>query len=183
MNSSKIITSDKLEFLTSINNEKYYLFKPTVFKLFPKSGKMREMNFKSIIRFLWLLISGYRIYVITSDDDIVKGSLVLSRGGTFRYPFSTKEDLIDGPSYTIDEFRGQGVMVRLAEACLNQFETSYKVVYGTINKDNIASIRRCEKNGYKRVGYVSYNNLFHRGKMKSDGEMVLVAYSKGENKK
>lgn len=182
METSKILEADKMKLLSETEDEKFYVFLPSLFRLFPRSGDMRKMNLKNKIRFLWLYLSGYKVYVASTKDDIVKGSITLSRGGSFRFPFSTKNDLIDGPTYTVPEYRGQGVMVRLVDQCLNVFEKEYEKVYGTIEKENVASIKRCLKNGYDEIGFTTYHSLFHRCVINKNGEMVLVCYTrkKGE---
>ena len=80
--------SDNLKFLSSVGEDKYYLFTPSLRRLFPVSGNMREMTIKQKGRFLQLLIAGYKVYISTTLDDEVKGSIVYSRGGSYRFPFS-----------------------------------------------------------------------------------------------
>ena len=40
--------SDRLLLLKKCGNERYYVFRPRLMRLFPKSGDMKEMNFKEI---------------------------------------------------------------------------------------------------------------------------------------
>lgn len=167
--------SDKLSLLGESGNERYYVFKPRLMRLFPKSGDMKTMDFKEILLHLIRLVHGYKVYILTDENDVVKGSILFSGGGSFRYPFATKNDLIDGPSYTVPDFRGQGVAVRIGDAVMNEFETDYNVVYGTIRDDNIPSLKRVKKNGFIVVGKLRVDSLrrFHKD---PNGNHVLVAY-------
>lgn len=171
----KVDMTDRLLLLKECNNEKYYLFKPRFLRLFPKSGDMKNMNLKEIMLHLIRLVHGYKVYILTDENDIVKGSILFSKGGSFRYPFATKKDLIDGPSYTVPDFRGQGVAVRIGDAVMNEFETDYNVVYGTIREDNIPSLKRVKKNGFVELSKlrVDFLRRFHKD---LNGNHVLVAY-------
>lgn len=167
--------TDKLLLLKESNNERYYLFKPRLMRLFPKSGDMKKMNFKEILLHLIRLVHGYKVYILTDENDVVKGSILFSRGGSFRYPFASKKDLIDGPSFTVPEYRGQGVAVRIGDAVMNEFETDYNVVYGTIMQDNLPSLKRVNKNGFIEESKLRVDCLrrFHKD---PNGDLVLVAY-------
>jgi RimJ/RimL family protein N-acetyltransferase len=173
--SKTVDKTDRLVLLKESNDEKYYVFHPSVFKLYPKSGDMREMNIKEIALHLVRLIHGYKIYILTDKNDVVKGSILFSNGGSYRYPFATKNDLIDGPSYTVPEFRGQGVAVRIGDAAMNEFEKNYGTVYGTIAETNIPSLKRVKKNGFEVVGKIKADRM-RRFHLAEDGNLVLVAY-------
>lgn len=168
-------SSDRLILLKKCSNEKYYLFKPRLTRLFPKSGDMKKMTFKEVLLHLIRFIHGYKVYILTDDNNIVKGSILFSKGGSFRYPFASNKDLIDGPSFTVTDYRGQGVAVRIGDAVMNEFETDYNVVYGTIRQDNISSLRRVMKNGFVEESKLRVDGLrrFHKD---SNGDHVLVAY-------
>lgn len=167
--------SDRLLLLKKCGNERYYVFRPRLMRLFPKSGDMKEMNFKEILLHLVRLVHGYKVYILTDDNDQVKGSILFSKGGSFRYPFASKNDLIDGPSYTVPEFRGQGVAVRIGDAVMNEFESDYNVVYGTIRQDNTPSIKRVQKNGFVVISKLRVD-CFRRFHKDPNGNHILVAY-------
>lgn len=175
--SKKIDSKDNLVLLEMDNDEKYYIFHPNIFHLFPKSGDTRIMDWTQRIRFLIMLFNGYRVYIVTDVNDVVKGSITISNGGSFRFPFTTKRDLIDGPSFTVPEYRKQGVASRLGNKIMNKYEKEYDTMYGVINENNHASIERCKKNGYRICGKVKLD-MFHRYVMSSSGNVVLVAYDR-----
>lgn len=168
---------DRLELLKEENGERYYLFRPGLLRLYPSSGNMRKMNCKEILLHLIRLIHGYKIYILTDENNVVKGSILYSNGGSYRYPFATKDDLIDGPSYTVPEYRGQGVAVRIGNAAMNQFEQEYNVVYGTIDCQNEASIRRVKKNGFEIICRLQAD-VFRRFRKCEKGNLLLVAYKR-----
>ena len=167
--------TDRLQLLKEMDNERYYLFTPRLTRLFPQSGDMKIMNLKEILLHLIRLIHGYKVYILADDHDVVKGSILFSRGGSFRYPFATEGDLIDGPSFTVPAFRGQGVAVRLGDAVMNEFETDYDTVYGTIRQDNVPSLKRVKKNGFVVESNLSID-IFRRFRKDPTGNHVLVAY-------
>jgi RimJ/RimL family protein N-acetyltransferase len=171
----KVDKTDRLLLLKESDNERYYLFTPRLMRLFPKSGDMRKMNLKEILLHLIRLVHGYKVYILTDDQDNVKGSILFSTGGSFRYPFASKKDLIDGPSFTVPEYRGQGVAVRIGDAVMNEFESDYNVVYGTIREDNVPSLKRVKKNGFVEESKLRIDRL-RRFQKDQNGDHVLVAY-------
>lgn len=176
-NSLKILPSDHLVLLEENEFEKYFVFHPSIFKLFPKSGHTRKIDIKQFFRFSLMLFSGYRVYLSATHDDVIKCSIVYSAGGGYRFPFSTKNDLIDGPSFTIPAFRNQGVATRLGDKVMNEFETDYNIVYATVKKDNISCIKNLKKNGFIIIGNVTYTKR-KQAVLDKNGEMILFAYYK-----
>lgn len=178
--SEKIDKSDRLILLKESDKERLYMFEPRLMRLFPKSGDMKEMNLKEVLLHLIRWIHGYKVYILTDDNDNVKGSILFSKGGSFRYPFAKKTDLIDGPSFTVPKYRGQGVAVRIGEAVMNEFETDYSVVYGTIRLDNIPSLKRVKKNGFVEKSRLRVDVL-RRFRIDPNGDHVLVVYKNKKN--
>lgn len=177
----KTVLSDRLELIEVVDNEKYYVFHPRLTRLFPKSGDMRTMNLREILLFLSRFVHGYKVYILTDDNDTVKGSIVISGGGQYRYPFATKKDLIDGPSFTVPAYRGQGVAYRLGDAILNRFENSYENVYGIIAEKNEASLNRVRKNGYDILYRIKVDRL-RRFYKDEKGTTFLVVYRRNREK-
>ncbi len=165
-----------MKLLGEYGDEKLYLFTPSFSRLFPVSGNMREMTLLQKIRFAMMLKSGYRIYVITDKDDNVEGSTVFSVGGSYRYPFSTKKDLIDGPNYTVPEYRGKGVATRLYDVIFEYYETDFDTVYATIANDNYPSLKRVKRGGYYEAYHVSAKRLTKKFCRDDGGNMTLVVY-------
>ena len=175
-----VVKSDRLKLLKVLDSERYYVFHPRLLRLYPISGDMRVMTLKEKMLHILRLIHGYRVYILTDMNDVVKGSILFSQGGSFRYPFATRRDLIDGPSFTVPDFRGQGVAVRLGDAIMNEFEKDYDIVYGTIKEDNIPSLKRVQKNGFVIEGKLRIDKL-RRFQKSADGDHILVTYKNKNN--
>lgn len=166
---------DKLLLLKEQDGERYYVFIPKVFRLYPKSGDMRKMTVKEILLHLSRFMQGYKIYIMSDENDVVKGSIVVTRGGSIRYPFATKADIIEGPDYTLPEFRGQGVAVRLGNAMMHEFEKDYESIYATVREDNYPSLRHYQKCGFIIESRLKVD-LLRRFHKRDTGDHFLVAY-------
>lgn len=175
---AKILAEDNLVLLKEKDGERYYLFRPRLLQLYPKSGNMRNMTLLQTLRFLGMYLAGCRVYILATEQEKVLGSITFSAGGTYRYPFSTKKDIIYGPSYTLPEYRGQGVAVRICGTVLEEFEKDYCAVYGTVAADNQASLRAMGKSGFDRVCYLSANKLTRAFRVDEMGALVLMRYTK-----
>ena len=139
---SAILKSDNLKLLDDKFDETYklFLFNPTMFKLFPKSGNMHKMDFKQRVRFFLLLMHGYRVYVLGDKEDNVVACAVFANGKTYRYPFASENDLICGPYYVMPEYRRKGIATKLLKLVLVKKENPNKLI---INRsDFLNSLRR-----------------------------------------
>ena len=131
---SKILESDRLKLIDDCFDERFrlFLFKPTVFKLFPKSGNMHNMDIKQRLCFLVLLIHGYRVYILGDREDNVVCCAVFANGKMFRYPFANQNDLICGPYFIMPEYRRQGIASKLLQRVIEQYETEYHSIFAHI---------------------------------------------------
>ncbi len=172
----KLLKKDNLILLDGSFEKDYklYLFRPNVIKLFPKSGNMHEMNLKQRIRFLCLLIHGYRVYVMGDREDNVVGCAVFSNGKTFRYPFATERDLICGPYYIMPEFRRRGLATKLLDRVMDEYETEYDSIYAHIWYENLASINCMEKLGFRKIGNLTASKFTSKCISDENGNLVLV---------
>jgi len=129
-----------------------------------------------------LLFTGYRVYVLSDKGSQVLGCAVFATGGSYRYPFSNKEDLICGPYYTVPTYRNQGIASKLLTEVIEYHETNYKSIYAHIWYENEASIRCMSKIGFKEVGRMKTSKFLHICKMNENGNLILVSFQKKENK-
>ena len=91
--------------------------------------------------------------------------------------FAGKEDIILGPYYTDEAFRGRGVATRLAGQVINHYETQWKRAYLLIKNDNTASIKVAEKLGAQFAFHVKNTKLKRLVKSK-DGEYGIYEISR-----
>ena len=173
--SRKVEERDRLQLLREENGERYYVFTPGLFRLFPKSGNMRKMTLNERLLFLARLIHGYRVYMLADDKDELKSYMVISNGGFFRFPFADREDRITGPTYTVPECRGQGAAVRLGSYALGKAEQGYRNVYGNVAETNTSSLRRVEKSGFVIDGRLRIDRM-KRFVKDEKGTMFLIVY-------
>ena len=175
---SEILSSDNLKLLLCEDGLKYYLFTPSLLRLFPKSGNMRKMSFMQIARFLVMKKHGYNVYILTDDNDEILSSIVFSSGGQYRFPFATKNDLIYGPSYTVPKHRGKGYAVKLGIKALSDFEKSYEKVFATVREENLASMKCLEKTGFNNIGTIGANSLTKTFYYTENGDHFLFKYER-----
>ena len=169
---NKILSKDKMEIIGN-RGERLWLFNPTLFRLFPVSGNMHEMNFKQKIRFFLLLRHGYRVYVLADCEDNVLGCAMFANGGSYRYPFASKKDLICGPYYTVPEYRNQGI-ARLLSDVIDNYESEYDTIWAHIWHTNAASVKCMEKVGFQYAGRLRTKGLLQKCIPDENGGLILV---------
>lgn len=90
----KILARDRLKEVLSFDNSnglRLFVFKPTIFRLFPKSGHTHNMTLSQKIRFFLSLLRGYSVYVLTDEAEDVIGTVAYSVGGALVTLFPTKK--------------------------------------------------------------------------------------------
>ncbi len=136
----------RLKLINRIGEFKLFEYKPTLMhmfgKLYPESITVRR-----IIRFALALKCGYEIYYLTDKDETVAYCTVQS-GKSKRFDYSTEKDIIIGPYVVVEEYRGQSIASKLIEEVLKIRKGTYNYAFAYIKKENIASIKTCEKVGF-----------------------------------
>lgn len=154
-----------------------YRFKPSLFNQFPKSGNMHEMTIKQRIRFFFLYLHGYTVYVLEKSGGVI-GCALFAKGGSYRYPFADKKDLICGPYFTVPELRGKGLGAALLKEVIDYYETEYKTIYAHIWHENIASVKCMQKVGFAEVARLHTTRITGKCRIDENGKLILVAKSK-----
>ena len=155
---------DDLQFVGNFDDIDYYLFKPSLFKLYPdcyEAGMEPDYVSRPVHKIRMLLEhlkTHYEIYYMIKDSEVI-GHIVVARGG-WRISCSKKEDIVLCPIWISPAHRGKGFGTKGISVVLNELNISYEKAYEYIGKDNIASIRSVEKNGYKMTGTASERGLF-----------------------
>ena len=177
---SKILAEDKMQIVGTLSEGVLYRFTPSPFRLFPRSGKMHRMNIEQCIRFYFLLLHGYRVYVLANKKDDVLGCVMFANGGSYRYPFASKKDLICGPYYIVPEYRNKGIAKCLLSEVITNYETEYEMIWAHIWYTNVASIKCMEKVGFKQVGKLMISKILHKCVVDENGHLVLVSLAKSD---
>lgn len=173
--SVKIVKSDKLKFLSAMEGGyKLYSFVPSARRLFPKSGAMRKMDARQRLRFLLLLTSGYRVYVLTNDADDAVGCAVFANGKARRFSFADKNDLVCGPYFIQPEYRNRGLAAKMLGFVIENYETEYRSIFAHIWHTNIASIKCMAKLGFERVDALRTTKYLQKFVSDPNGKIVLV---------
>lgn len=135
----------------SFGEKRILQFTPTLFSLF---GKLypEKITIRRIIRFLFALPDGYKIYYLTKENKTIAYCVVQS-GKSKRFNFVNNEDIIIGPILVLNEFRGKGVATELIKSVLALENNNYNQAYCYIKKENQASI-----NTFKKVGFIYYSD-------------------------
>lgn len=172
---SKVLDCDKMELL-SCHEGNLFLFKPTLFRQFPKSGNMHEMTLQQRIRFFFLYLHGYRVYVLANTENDIQGCVTFANGGTYRYPFAGKNDLICGPYYTMPKYRNQGIAFKLLSYVIRNHEKDFENIYAHVHHENIASVKCLRKVGFSEAGFLSVNKITRKCSRSENGLLILMTY-------
>ena len=117
------------------------------------------------LRFLIDLHYGYKVYYLKKDGKIV-GYCTITSGKNPRFWFAEDNDIIVGPYFVDEEFRGQGFSTRMVDMVIHECGIDWKNAYLYILNTNKPSIRVVEKLGGNCIFYV--HNTFYRKLIKKD---------------
>lgn len=149
---------------------------PTLSSLFP--SPLRNLNFHEKIRFLEMFFHGYVIYILKKGDKDI-GYCVLARGGSFRYPFASRNDLIIGPYYIDPAERGKKYSIPLINYSLNDsYYKNSKTYYAFVQRNNFASIRILEECKFSIIGEAEYSKILRILKISFNGSNNYLIYRK-----
>lgn len=168
-------------FLDRVDDLEFLLFKPSLFRLYDNCYSRnntppyinRIIHRVRMIRELFL--SHYQVIYMRKDGDII-GHLVVGRGGS-RIAQSDQKDIVIGPIWVIPSERSCGYASKGIRYILQAYKGAYRYAYEYIEKDNLASIRTVEKNGFEFVSECNEYGVLKRIKACSGGH--LVVYRKG----
>ncbi len=121
------------------------IFKPNIYAL-QKHGRF------SLIYVIWYLftLGKYQIIYIYDKNNIIHYSHIIPK--FWKFQFMERDDLEIGPSWTHEEYRGQGIYPYVLNYIINKFEKNCIDFYMIVNKTNIKSIKGIEKSGFLQVG-------------------------------
>lgn len=146
-------------------------YTPSIFN--PLIDGIDSISFVRRIRLLLEILSGgYKVYYLKCYTKLVAYD-VLAPGGR-RLKISTPNDLVSGPIFTCEEYRGRGYMTILKKMVIKYCCDGYNNIYSWIEKENYASIRV-----YKKLGYqIDTQELIVKGKLR---RLIIVPVGQGTN--
>ncbi|UJL45815.1 hypothetical protein KFZ58_15735 [Virgibacillus sp. NKC19-16] len=164
-----------LKYVKTLGVHDYYEFIPSLTNLFYKD--LEKLTLRKRIRFTLELFSSYKIFYMCEDNEII-GYCLVSRGGGFRFKFTSREDIIVGPYYIIGSSRGQGKSKVLVQDVLNGLNLTYKNAYDYIRKDNIPSIKATENAGFKLLSNAKISKILRRVELceSNNGDFLVYKY-------
>lgn len=178
-----MIKDKRMQFIKSINGLGFYLFKPSVFRLYYENRKDDAKHCKSFTHKLHMLFyiirGGYRILYLTKNDKIIS-YIVFTCAGDRIIKGSTKNDYYTIFLYTFPQYRGQGYATLMANIMLNELNLKYRYFYKTISKENNSSIKVAEKSGFEIVADANKVGLIHKIIPVKNGDQFLYRYRQGE---
>lgn len=124
-------------------------FKPSLFRLLPAQCCGLEAEPYIRLRFFYRYIVGYKMFLLKINGTTVSYCM-FQRGKIRRYPFVGKKDLLMGPYFVTEEYRGQGLSTKLIRAALKTYllNESFENVFAWILEDNDASKRAVTNIGF-----------------------------------
>lgn len=149
-------------------------YEPTAIK--PFYIDMEPTTIMRRFRFLIDLRYGYAVYYLTKGKEFI-GYCTITSGKNPRFWFAKDDDIIIGPYYVDEKYRGKGYSTKMVDAIINNCETKWKKAYVYILNSNIPSIKVTEKVGGKLIFHV--HNTFYRKLVKrDDGEYGIYEVRK-----
>lgn len=154
----------------------YYKYIPSFFK--PFYIKLEKLTLRRRVRLLIAFFVGYSVYYLVKDDKYIGYCLVQS-GKDVRYKFATEDDIIVGPYYIVEDYRGKKLSIELLNYVLRYSGIKYNNAYDYIGKDNIASIRASEAVGFKYMSDANLTSILRRIILckEGSGEYLIFKHS------
>jgi GNAT superfamily N-acetyltransferase len=104
-----------MEKKASIDGLLYYKYTPSIFR--PVYVNLEPLSLRRRVRLLMAHFAGYTVYYIAEGNEYV-GYCVVQSGSDKRYIFATKEDIIVGPYFIREDYRGKKLSVSLLKYVL-----------------------------------------------------------------
>ena len=149
---------------------------PTLFKPFPIP--LEKYSFMRRIRFLIEYFYGYSLYYLKNEKEYI-GFCVISKGVNKRYWFANEKDIIVGPYFIDENYRGKKLSELLIRETLKYLNGSFDKAYDYIKTDNYPSLHATEKVGFKKEFGVSISSFTRRLKKSEDPEYYVYGFTPG----
>lgn len=149
-----MIANKQMEYIKSEDGLEYYIFTPTIWKLYYDDHKSQEgpAHRKSISHklhmLLYILRGGYKILYMTKNSDVVS-YIIYTHSGRSVIKNTSKKDIYSIFVWTYPEYRKKGYASKIVHEMLHGIGLKYRASYKTILSDNIGSIKSAKENGYE----------------------------------
>lgn len=140
-----------LENVYEFDGLKVAKYKPTALK--PFYLEMEPTTILRRIRFLIDLHYGYAVYYLLNGNEFL-GYCTITSGKNPRFWFANEEDIVIGPYYVDEKYRGKGYATKLVDAVINHCENDWKKGYVSIKNSNAASIKVTQRLGGELLFHV-----------------------------
>ena len=151
-------------------------YAPSVFM--PLYGSMQKISFVRRMRFFfeYFYKDRYKVYYLSSGEKYV-GYCVVAPGGR-RLRVSSRQDVVLGPYFVFEQYRGRGYSKILLQLTLKYCSYPYNYAYDWIHETNKASIRASEAVGFEAVGRLRVVGMMRRLILSKDGDHIIYRYQK-----
>jgi hypothetical protein len=136
-------------------NEIIYEFTPSLSSLYWKCDIL-NFGLKGKVLCLLKYPFGYRIYYALQNDCVAYYCFI-SYGYFVKHPYVRKREILVGPYFTKQEFRGLGIAQRALSIILKH--NKYCTAFVFVAKKNIASQRVVSRNNFVQACYGDYKGL------------------------
>lgn len=151
-----------------------YQYSPTLFK--PFYVELEKVSLRRRIRFMIAFFVGYSVFYLVKDGRYAGYCLVQS-GKDSRYKFATENDIIVGPYYISEQYRGQKLSIELLKFILNDSDLNYNNAYDYIDKENLPSLKASKAVGFKHMTDANVTKYTRRLKIcKNKGQYAILVY-------
>src|SRR5690625_4785811 len=123
----------------------FYEYTPSAFK--PFYINIEPLTFKRRIRLFFAYFSGFKVFYLKEKDNFIGYCLVQS-GKDKRYEFATQDDIMVGPYFIHEDYRGRKLSITLLEYILKKSDIKFKHAYDYTQKDNLPSIKASDAVGF-----------------------------------
>lgn len=134
---------------------------------------MEPLSLRKRVRFFFESLAGYTVYYLLWDG-MCAGYCVIARGGAGRYRFATDSDILVGPIFIHENYRGQRLSTLLLREALALQRGKYVNAYAYIDRTNTPSLAAFQAAGFKRYRNAKASPILRRLFVAEDGDFVLV---------
>ena len=144
-------------------------FKPSFHKLF--YIEMESLTILKKIRFWIDLLYGYSVYYLYVDGQAI-GYCTITSGKNPRYSFATANDVMIGPYFIMEGYRGRGYAKTLVQLVITKCKTDWERCFLYIKNENIPSIHVANSIGANLL-FHAHNTRLRQLVKKEDGEFGI----------